>query len=537
MKFLKKGFVSLALCAMLVIPLICATSAYENVSGWAVEEVGAMEELGLIPETMYEADLTEGISRMDMCRIAVASYEKANEVELEIPYETPFVDCDEEEAAKAWELGLIQGDGDGMFRPDDVLTRAEFFTFIGRFLNLSGVRPASSSYSDLSQFADAGTLPAWALDHTRLAVGMGVVKGDGEALNWEGTTSGQEALVMFYRSYNVAVEFDLAEVFTDLSPWAAEAVIRMDQMGLIPDGVRDRSMTGSITRGDLCRMVMRSYKLLTQTTDEELGVPDVDPFSDTDDPDILNAWNLGIINGRDNGTFGPDDPITRQDFFKIAANFLVAVDYWYAEDVMADLTIYHDSDEIAPYAEEPIELLVGLDLVNGDDTRCLNPTDNIISQEAVVVFSRIYDFYVAWSEDPVEPEPYLGQRIVETAMDFLGCAYVSGGRGPYSFDCSGFVYYIYKQYDYTLNPGAQTQWHTVDNYIEYEDLLPGDLVFFSSNSTVSGIFHVGIYIGGGEFIHASTPSTGVIISSIPNSNYYSSRYYGAQRPLGSDNLN
>lgn len=535
MKNWKKRAVALALSSVLALPLAFGVSAYENESEWAREDLTAMEALGLIPETLSDADMTGEISRMDMCRVAVASYEKVTDEELPVPMELPFEDCYEDEALKAWSLGLIQGDGDGNFRPDDALTRAEFFTFVGRFLNIYGVRPDEAGYSDLSQFGDAEELPEWAREATGLAVGQGVVRGDGENLNWAGTTSCQEALVMFYRAYQVSDAYDLSTNYADISPWAAEAVIRMDRMGLLPEGVRSGSMIGTITRGDLCRMVMASYRKLMEVSDEELGLPEVNPFKDTSDRDILNAWRLGIINGRDDGTFGPDDPISRQDFFKISANFLEAVGYWYVEDVTADLSVYKDEDQIAAYAYEQTELLVGLGLVKGDDTRCLNPANRIISQEAVVVFSRIYDFYVDWWANPVEPEPYLGEQIAETALEYLGCSYVSGGRGPYSFDCSGLVYYVYKQYGYTLYPGAQTQWLTVDNYVEYDRLMPGDLVFFSDNGSFNGIFHVGIYIGDGDFVHASTPSTGVIVSSL-SGNYYSTRYYGAQRPISSENL-
>lgn len=536
MKNWKKRIIALALTGALAFSLPHAVSAYENVAAWAAEEVTAMEELGLIPETMYDVNMADEITRMDMCRIAVASYEKLKETELEIPEQAPFTDCEEVEAAKAYGLGLIQGDGNGLFRPDDALTRAEFFTFVGRFLTLSGVRPKDSAYSDLSQFADAETLPDWAKDHTRLAVGMEIVKGTGTELNWAGTTSCQEALIMYYRTYNACLSYDPVSAFTDLSPWAEESVLRMEQMNLIPDAVRENSMTSTITRGDVCRIAMRSYKQLTGTTDEQLGVPEVNPFTDTDDADILNAHRLGIINGKGDGTFCPDDPITRQDFFKISANFLEAVDYYYVDDVYADLRVFQDCEEIADYAYDATQLMVGIGVVQGDDIGCLNPTDHIISQEALVIFLRIYDFYVDWWENPVEPEPYLGQLVVQTALEYLGCDYVYGGRGPNSFDCSGFVYYIYKQYGYTLNPGAKSQWTAIDNAVERDKLLPGDLVFFSKSGTFDGIYHVGIYMGNNEFVHASTYGVGVIVSSLDDANY-PTRYYGAQRPIHSENLN
>lgn len=535
MKSMKKRIIALALSAALLLPLIPMASAYENVSDWAVREVTAMDELGLIPDTLEYADMTEEITRMDMCHIAVAAYEQSTGTVLEAPEEAPFLDTSEEDAGKAYALGLIQGDGNGLFRPNDPLTRLEFFTFVGRFLVLTEIEITPDAYSDLSQFTDTEGIPDWAMDHTRLTVGLEIVKGTGTTLNWRSTTSCQEALAMFYRAYNVSIGYDPAAQFIDLSPWAQESVLRMDQLGLIPDSVKESSMAGTITRAELCKIAMNSYKRLTGTTDEQLGVPENDPFSDTDDVDILNAYRLGIINGKDNGTFCPDDPITRQDFFKISANFLEAVDYWYVEDVIADLSVYHDANEIASYAYIPTQLLVGIGVVQGDDLGCLNPTDNIIAQEALVIFLRIYNFYVDWYENPVEPEPYLGQLVVETAMEYLGYPYVYGGKSPSGFDCSGFVYYVYKQYGYTLNPGARNQWKAIDNYVEKDQLLPGDLVFFSKTGAFDDIYHVGLYIGNNQFIHASNSRVGVIISSLDDANY-PERYYGAQRPIGSENL-
>lgn len=126
--------------------------------------------------------------------------------------------------------------------------------------------------------------------------------------------------------------------------------------------------------------------------------------------------------------------------------------------------------------------------------------------------------------------PSAGELVVEKAMEFLGHPYVYGGTRPSGFDCSGFVYYIYKQFGYELKPGADNQWSTVDNFVSRDELQPGDLIFFSTNGRYSGINHIGIYIGNNQIIHASTPVTGVIISSLSNS-WYANRYYGAQRVL------
>ena len=544
MKPFAKRLLALASAAAITLGTIPAVqgvyrgdTTYDGVADWALLEVTAMERLGLIPEELLYADLSQEITRQEMCAIAVATCEQVTGTEAPIPEEAPFTDTDDELVAKAYALGIVQGDGNGSFRPDDSLTRLEFFCFVGRYLEASGMMLPMESYSDLAGYTDAASLPEWALDPTRLTVGLEIVKGSGTTLDYARTTTGQEALAMFYRAHNASIDYAPEGEFTDLASWAEPTVLRMEQLGLIPASVKEQSMNGPITRADLCRIAMRSYKLLTRQTDEDLGEPE-SVFTDTEDTDILNAYALGIINGRGNGTFDPDSPITRQDFFTVCANFLRAVDYWYVDDVTSDLSVFTDSDALAAYAVRPAEVLVGIGAVQGDDTGALNPTSQIVSQEAAVIFNRIIDFYADWEQDPVapeqpeepEPEPYLGEVIADYALQFEGCRYVSGGHGPKKFDCSGLVYYVYQQFGYDLKPGARNQWSILDDKISKKDLLPGDLLFFSRGGKASRIFHVGIYIGDGQFIHAANSSKGVIITDIDEP-WYANRYHGAKRVI------
>lgn len=116
-----------------------------------------------------------------------------------------------------------------------------------------------------------------------------------------------------------------------------------------------------------------------------------------------------------------------------------------------------------------------------------------------------------------------GNAIVATAKKYLGYKYVYGGTSPSTgFDCSGFTSYVYRQHGISLNRTAAGQYSN-GTYVSRSNLQPGDLVMFGSP-----INHVAIYIGGGQIIHASTPSTGVRIDSL-NSGYYSRNYTGARR--------
>jgi len=119
-----------------------------------------------------------------------------------------------------------------------------------------------------------------------------------------------------------------------------------------------------------------------------------------------------------------------------------------------------------------------------------------------------------------------GQKAVDMAMKHLGKPYRYGSAGPNSFDCSGFTSYIYKQMGIRLNRSAADQSKNGVK-VDRKDLLPGDLIFF--HTTRPGISHVGMYIGDGKFIHASSSRTGSVITSVLNSGYYNSRYVVAKR--------
>lgn len=121
-----------------------------------------------------------------------------------------------------------------------------------------------------------------------------------------------------------------------------------------------------------------------------------------------------------------------------------------------------------------------------------------------------------------------GEEIASFAQEYLGCPYVYGASGPSKFDCSGFTMFVYKNFGISLSHSATAQ-SKCGIYVEKEDLQAGDLVFFTDYETGYGIGHVGIYIGNGNFIHASS-GTGycVKISTLLSGSYYN-RYETARR--------
>jgi cell wall-associated NlpC family hydrolase len=136
------------------------------------------------------------------------------------------------------------------------------------------------------------------------------------------------------------------------------------------------------------------------------------------------------------------------------------------------------------------------------------------SVEAVAVSS-------SESAAPAPPARYGG--VVGIAMQYLGVPYKWGGSSPSGFDCSGFTMYVYAQVGVSLPHYTGSQWG-MGVPVAKSDLQPGDLVFFN------GLGHMGIYVGGGSFIHAPHTGDVVKISSL-SQDWYANTYMGARRIL------
>lgn len=122
-----------------------------------------------------------------------------------------------------------------------------------------------------------------------------------------------------------------------------------------------------------------------------------------------------------------------------------------------------------------------------------------------------------------------GEEIVEYAKQYLKYKYTYGGASPKTgFDCSGFTYYVYKNFGYTLSRSSSGQ---AKNGVEVlkSELQPGDLLIFK-NQALTKIGHVGIYIGDNKMIHSSEPGVGVVITNLDANGYnYNKRYVTARR--------
>jgi peptidoglycan DL-endopeptidase CwlO len=123
-------------------------------------------------------------------------------------------------------------------------------------------------------------------------------------------------------------------------------------------------------------------------------------------------------------------------------------------------------------------------------------------------------------EGSVVAPPNVHGGVVGIAMHYLGVPYVWGGSSPRGFDCSGLVVYVFAQIGVSL-PHSSYAMYAMGTPVSMSQLQPGDLVFFT------GASHMGIYIGGGQFIHA--PHTGDVVKISSMTGYYSANFVGGRR--------
>ncbi len=143
-------------------------------------------------------------------------------------------------------------------------------------------------------------------------------------------------------------------------------------------------------------------------------------------------------------------------------------------------------------------------------------------QQSLALQSTVVGASATTADGSVAPPSQYG-GVVGIAMRYLGVPYVWGGASPGGFDCSGLIAYVYGQVGVSLPHYTGAQWN-VGVPVSRGDLQPGDLVFFD------GLGHEGLYIGGGQFIHA--PHTGDVVKISSLSGWYADTYVGARRITG-----
>ncbi len=144
--------------------------------------------------------------------------------------------------------------------------------------------------------------------------------------------------------------------------------------------------------------------------------------------------------------------------------------------------------------------------------------------------------------EEIEPKNFVSENVTTTdinhieltAKSFLGTPYVWGATGPNKFDCSGFTQWVFRDAGINL-PRVSREQAKVGKYVRYEELQRGDMVFFDTKKRRTGkVCHVGIYLGNGNFIHASSSKKKVVIFNFNKKSFYKKRFLWGRRVLNSN---
>lgn len=203
-----------------------------------------------------------------------------------------------------------------------------------------------------------------------------------------------------------------------VSDWAKEDVALAEAMQLIPAELSGKEMTDGVTRQEFCTMALLMYERITKTSAPQATNSN---FTDTFDSDVNRAYELGLVGGRGNGMFMPDEVMTREEMYGLLYNLLKATGN--ATDLTADdaailLAGFHDQGEIADWAVLPLGMMVELGLTNGANPGLMEPKGVPSREQAVVLSLRFTEKFSAFPQQVTvasQPEEVMPEQNITLA--------------------------------------------------------------------------------------------------------------------------
>jgi len=316
--------------------------------------------------------------------------------------------------------------------------------------------------------------------------------------------------------------------FSGASDWAKAEIAKAGEYNLLTDRISG-NYTGNITREEFCELVIMLYMSLSGNVTPETGS---NPFTDTQNENIIAANKLGIVYGVGSNRFAPNNSATREE---IAVMLYRALKAAKPETGFSGSSyrVFSDQDEISDWAINEILYLTESGIINGTGNGYFMPKRYISREEAIALVARMYEKFDGKYIEKYsllsrgDNRSYLIEQLKMLIPKEMGKPYRWGATGPNSYDCSGLVYTLYGKIGISL-PRVSRDQAKAGVYVPKDSLQYGDLVFFAADGKT--VNHVGIYVGNGEFVHA--PSTGdvVKISSL-KTGYYSRTYFTARRVI------
>ena len=362
------------------------------------------------------------------------------------------------------------------------------------------------------------------------------------------------AVVAFEKATgNVIDELERTDYFTDTTD---KSILKAYEYGIVsgyPDGSFQPNKT--LTRQEFFKIIQNFCEAAAYTSTRS---KDLSTFADSGS---IGSWareaaQLCVSNAFVDGTktgssyyLRPTAGASRQEAMVMFLRAYKDVRQWYYVNITTASVEINESDLNVTVTETSKTMYVSTDTLNVRDSWLSTSTKvgTLTRNQSVTVtgscsngWYRIkFEGHTAYvsgkylsdeagassSSGSISSGSGTATDIANFDMSFVGYSYVWGGMSPSTgFDCSGLMYYVLTQYGYSMKRVANDQM-TQGTAVSRDNLQVGDLVFFGYGSYAN---HVGMYIGNGNFVHASTPSTGVRVNSL-NETYYNTRYIGARR--------
>ena len=178
----------------------------------------------------------------------------------------------------------------------------------------------------------------------------------------------------------------------DLSGWAVSDYQQANEAGLVSYDVVANNLHDSITREEFCGLAVNLYEKLTG---EDMIVPSVSPFSDTDSVAVSLAYMYGIVSGTSEDTFTPDRLVTRQEMAKMLVSTLTASEVsfnlsdGYEDSYVIDS--FGDSYEVSSWAKPAVITMLNYSLMSGYDEESFNPLGSTTREQAISSVNRSYN--------------------------------------------------------------------------------------------------------------------------------------------------
>lgn len=176
---------------------------------------------------------------------------------------------------------------------------------------------------------------------------------------------------------------------SDLSEWSAESFENLSKSGILNVELVSNDLKGAISRREVCVMLVNLYEKITG----EKIIYNDNPFADTDDEFVLRAYSKRIVSGKSDDIFDPNGLITREEFAKMAMNFLNALEQnpqISKREISDALNQFDDKDEISKWAEESMAVCVQKGILTGTAYNTLQPKENTAREQAICILNRLY---------------------------------------------------------------------------------------------------------------------------------------------------